>query len=282
MLDPLATSYLCFYLDHADLKAGDVPHATMKKSLDLAIQFARDQGAQVASNTAAGAQATAQDQARQQAINQQVQEAHREEQMAQSSPPAYDNASIMSMLPGYYSNYYSGGYGYWQPWMAYLPGAGAGPVVVSAQSSQPGQKNDKHMHLGPNVPAQRDPKTGQPLPPPIVTDTNTNGQTNPQRQPTGAGTPAPSVPVQNVPAPNHQVAPAPNHQIAPAPNHQVAPEPNHQAAPAPNHQVAPTPPVQHSAPPSPPPREAPAQEQPAQRAAPAAPARGGSEAPARK
>jgi hypothetical protein len=272
MLDPIATSYLCFYLDHADLMAGDVPHATMKKSLDLAIQFARDQGAQLASGSASS-QSSAQVQARQRA-NQQAQAAQQQQQAAvESSSPAYDESSVMSMLPGYYSNYYSGQYGYWQPWLAYLPGAGAGPVVVTAQSSQPGQKNDKHTHLGPNVPAQRDPKTGQPLPPPVVTDSKTNGQTNPQGQAGGTGTPAPSAPVQNAPTANHQTAPAPNHQVAPAPNHQTAP--------APNHQVAPTPPVQHPAPP-PPQREAPPQEQPAQRSAPPAPARGGSEPPARK
>jgi len=259
MLDPFATSYLCFYLDHADLLAGDVPHATMKKSLDLAIQFAREQGARLASGSTPS-QAAAQAQSRQQAADQQAQAAQ-EQAAVQSSPPVYDQSSILSMLPSYYGNYY-GQYGYWQPWLAYLPGAGAGPVVVTAQNTQPGQKNDKHTHLGPNVPSQRDPKTGQPLPPPIVTDSATNGQTNAPQKNTGTNTSSPQTPVN--PAPAHAAPPANHQSTAPLPARHEAP-------------------VQHSAPPRPPSREAPHQEAPPQQTAPpAAPARNGSEPPARK
>lgn len=273
-LDAIATSYICFYLDHANLMAGDVPHTLMKKSLDVAIQQAREKGARFANTGSAGTTSQAQALA-QQDLNQRIQAAREQQReidaAAQTASaaiaPNYGNV-ILPMLPYGYSNYY-GGYG-WQPWIAYLPGEGAAPVVVKQlPPQQPGSDKDNTFHLGPNVPSARDPKTGQPLPPPIVRGDGTpvnNGATNGNNA--GGNTGSAASGVNSAPrqaAPPSQAAPASS-----TPAQRSSPPPQKQDA-APRETPARSAPVEHQAQP--------------QRSAPPAPARSGGaagETPAKK
>lgn len=203
-LDVTGTSYLCFYLDHGDLKAGDITHAQLKKSLDLAIQQARrdENDATAAGGAGAGAQA-ALDRQRRDAMLRQA-DLDRQLQQARDDQRRQDNAQqAAARAPGndgYVNPYWNGGgnpyYGTdgWVPWVAYVPGAGYsngnGPVIVQPDYSRyPNDHSNNNQRPTPtvvapaylpNTVAQRDPRTGQPI--------------TPQAQPPADAPPGASVP----------------------------------------------------------------------------------------
>jgi len=131
-LDPTATSYLCFFLDHGDLKAGNISHEQMKRSLDVAIEQSRRQSADRPITpppqditpdqpAAAGAPPVAASPAPANPAN--VGEA----QPASSElPPDYANPYWASNDGS--SPYY--GTDGWIPWFSYLPAYGQQPIVV--------------------------------------------------------------------------------------------------------------------------------------------------------
>ncbi|HZL36176.1 MAG TPA: hypothetical protein VFC78_12740 [Tepidisphaeraceae bacterium] len=202
-LDANATSYLCFFLDHGDLKAGEITQAQMKQSLGLAIEQAHRDAAPPANVAGAGNAAAAQARAaqaqaaaqaaQQQAIAQQIRQARLDQQQQDLNQQAANQANATNFSSPYwnsggwggipygavggngvgfggvvgYGGTGYGGIGYggaaaygWSPWLAYAPGQNGYPANQPPHVVAPGYM--------PNVVAQRDPRTGQPITPTIV------------------------------------------------------------------------------------------------------------------
>ncbi len=155
-LDPNATSYLCFYLDHGDLKAGDIAHSQMKQSLGLAIQRSRQQPtAPVAGGVWPRSQAVLEQQqadlrAEQAAANQQADQAQANQQASDAQPASAQVSSDWTTPYWTADNNNAPYYGTdgWIPWYAYVPGYGQQPVIVQPDYRQHHHHRDRDRNDG--------------------------------------------------------------------------------------------------------------------------------------
>lgn len=150
-LDLEATSYLCFFLDHADLKAGNITQKEMKESLATAIQHARAEANNGENATGGplveqGAQALQAQQAAQQAQAAQQSAAANAQSSAASaeeSQTAADSQDQNFASPYWtQANPYYGTDG-WIPWYTYIPGYGQQAIDV-----QPDYRRYRHDRDG--------------------------------------------------------------------------------------------------------------------------------------
>ncbi|HET6250495.1 MAG TPA: hypothetical protein VFE47_22595 [Tepidisphaeraceae bacterium] len=123
--DPLASSFLCMFVNRGDLKADDITDAEMKKSLDLGIQQATQTTNSVPGGTAQPGQAALTQQQIDQ-IQQQENANAQAQEAAATEGPDYTTSYWDSNTPDFVPYYGVDG---WIPWYTYVPAYGQAALI---------------------------------------------------------------------------------------------------------------------------------------------------------
>lgn len=259
-LDAGATSYLCFFLDHGDLKAGNISDEQMKRSLSVAIERARRDSS---ASGAAGAVAT-------QPPAPLAQQPANVPAPANTPPGSETPQSGADLSPQYTYPYWADNTGsvgtdYWIPWFTYYPAYGQQPIVVEPDYRHRHHFRDRdgdHDRAGlsqggastptPPMTTAQTPPVPRPVIPPRPIDNRPAGPIDHSvgrlREPARAEPAAAHLPAAAEPAPAREAPareapadrapaheqPAPAH-AEPAPAHAEPPPPHAEPAPAPAH-----------------------------------------------